>query len=881
MKKIISYALCAVITISSNAQIIRVVAGNGTDGISADGILATSSSLSYPRGIVANAGGDLFIAEYRSNKVRKVRNGILTTTAGTGGFLPDGDGGPATAASIGSPYALAMDTIGNLYIMGGICTIRKIDKNGIITTVAGNGTCGYNADGGKANAGPLNNPAGMCVDASGNLLIAENTRIRKVDKNGIITTIAGNANSGFSGDGGLASSATLYYALSLAVDKLGNIFIGDYYRIRKIGPNGVISTIAGNGTLGYNGDGIAAKDAILSSTNSLTVDPLGQIYFIDTDDHINYRVRKIDTAGIISTFVGNGTNNPGNGGLASNALVRPSDIWIDKTGAVFTSEQLFNWVRKIAAPSKINSFSPTAATYNSAVVISGSNFFNVSSVKFGGVPALSFQLMSNTTINAVVGAGATGNVEVVCDGGTVNKDGFTYFSPPSVSNFAPVSAASDSTVTIIGTGFLGSTNVSFGGIASRSFTVINNGQINAIVGNGASGSVSVTTPNGTGSAAGFIYTGPTITSFSPSSAATGSLLTINGTNLTGTTEVRIGGRLVTTLTVVSASKITAVVGSGASGVVSVTTPLGVATKAGFIFLGAPDITSFSPSSAGTGTVVTITGSNFPGTTSVKFGGIEATSFTVASPTKITAVVNSAKTGSVEVTTPTGIAVLAGFGYELNLCVGGSTIINAPFTGISYQWQVNSGGGFTDLTNTVNYAGVTSSTLQLINIPGLWNGYEYRCIVGGTMSAAIRLHITNTWKGTINSSWENAGNWSCGILPDSTTDVIVPVKSAIVVNSDVLVKSLRIDSTAVVKISSAKKVRITGTSNSIKIVKTGLAETSYLLYGNTSGYVLLPGEKVTYVVKKLTEVAPRNELPLMVTTVPCGALIGVKEVITGE
>ncbi|MES2647979.1 MAG: IPT/TIG domain-containing protein [Bacteroidota bacterium] len=521
------------------------------------------------------------------------------------------------------------------------------------------------------------------------------------------------------------------------------------------------------------------------------------------------------------------------------------------TPAGSTSKAGFVYI--VPAP-VITSFSPTTAAFNQQVTISGSNFTGATAVSFGGIPASSFTIVNGNTITASPANGASGDVSITTPGGTTSKTGFTFIPAPTITSFTPQSGVIGTNVTISGTNFVGITAVSFGGTPATSVTLVNSSTITAIVSSGTSGSVQVNAAGGIATKAGFTYSGATINSFSPVSGTTGTLLTINGTNLTGATEIRIGGRLVTSYTVVSASKITAVVGSGASGEVTITTPSGVVSKSGFIFLATPDITSFAPSSAGKGTLVTISGSNFTGATSVQFGGIAAASFTVVSPTKITAVVNTAKSGSIEVMTANGTAMLAGFGYELNLCIGGSTVINAPFTGVSYQWQVNNGTGFINVVNSANYAGATTSILQLNNIPGLWNGYEYRCIISGKASSSTRLHIVNNWTGTISNAWENAQNWSCGILPDSTTDVIIPVKASVVVNSDVLVKSMHIDSAAVIKVNPSKKLRIAGSSNNIKISKASIAENSYLLYGNTPGYVLLPGEKVTYIIKKLSMLA---------------------------
>jgi sugar lactone lactonase YvrE len=217
------------------------------------------------------------------------------------------------------PSGAAVDAIGNLFIAdsGNNC-IRKVGINGIITTVAGNGYGagtggGYSGDGGAATNAELNYPTGVAVDTTGNLFIAEegNQRVRKVGTNGIITTVAGNGytnqygSGGFSGDGGAATNAELNYPSGVAVDATGNLFIADQYnnRIRKVGTDGIIRTVAGNGIEGYSGDGGAATIAELLVPAGVAVDATGNLFIADT---ANDRIRKVGTNRIITTVAGNG-----------------------------------------------------------------------------------------------------------------------------------------------------------------------------------------------------------------------------------------------------------------------------------------------------------------------------------------------------------------------------------------------------------------------------------------------------------------------------------------------------------------------------------------------------------------------------------------------
>jgi sugar lactone lactonase YvrE len=222
-----------------------------------------------------------------------------------------GDGGPATAAELFSPETVAVDAAGNLFIgESGNHRIRKVTPDGLITTVAGNGTSGFSGDGGAATAAQLAFPRGVAVDTAGHLYIGEGesgNRIRKVSPNGIITTVAGNGTAGFSGDGGPATSAQISNPRSVAVDAAGNLFIVDTHnhRIRRVSSNGIITTVAGNGTGGFSGDGGPATAAQLNFPQDVIVDMTGNLFIADLND----RIRKVSPDGVITTLA----VNPGNG----------------------------------------------------------------------------------------------------------------------------------------------------------------------------------------------------------------------------------------------------------------------------------------------------------------------------------------------------------------------------------------------------------------------------------------------------------------------------------------------------------------------------------------------------------------------------------------
>ncbi|MCA6499188.1 MAG: IPT/TIG domain-containing protein, partial [Chitinophagaceae bacterium] len=262
----------------------------------------------------------------------------------------------------------------------------------------------------------------------------------------------------------------------------------------------------------------------------------------------------------------------------------------------------------------ITSFEPTAAATGTLITITGSYFDNTSVITLGGTSVSSFTVVSSTTIVAIVGSGSSGAVSLTTPGGTASLDGFTYIPPPTIISFSPTIAATGALISITGTNFDGTTALTLGGTAVSSFTVVSSSTIVAIVGSGSSGAVSLTTPGGTASLAGFTFIpAPTITSFAPTSAGAGRMITITGTNFNGTSVITLGGTPVASFTVVSSSSIIAIVGSGSSGAVSLTTPGGTSSLDGFTFIAPPMITSFSPTNAGRGATITISGTNFSGT----------------------------------------------------------------------------------------------------------------------------------------------------------------------------------------------------------------------------------------------------------------------------
>ena len=344
---------------------ITTIAGTGFGG---DGGPANQASISSPGGVAVDGGGNLYIADSTNHRIRKVDStGTITTIVGTGGGGDSGDGGPAGQAKLYYPRGVAVDSGGNLYIAdAGNNRIRKVDSTGTITTIAGTGDGGFDGDEGPANQAWLSGPGGVAVDGGGNLYIADtgNNRIRKVDSTGTITTIVGTGDRGFGEDGGPAVQAWLDTPLGVAVDSGGNLHIADTTnnRIRKVDSTGTITTIVGTGDRGFGGDGHPAHQAWLSGPGGVAVDGEGNLYIADTSNH---RIRKVDSIGTITTIAGTGTGRfgrfSGDGGPAVQArLDRPLGVAVDGGGNVYIADTFNQRIRRLT-PSG-NSETPSSGT---------------------------------------------------------------------------------------------------------------------------------------------------------------------------------------------------------------------------------------------------------------------------------------------------------------------------------------------------------------------------------------------------------------------------------------------------------------------------------------------------------------------------------------
>jgi hypothetical protein len=351
------------------------VAGTGQEGFSGDGGPATQARLRLPWDVAVDPAGNILVADSDNNRMRRVSpDGMIATVVGTGPVSQgsfSGDGGRATEATLNFPRTMALDRTGNLFIGDGYNhRVRKVSPAGIITTVAGNGRAGFSGDGGPATEARLNTPVGLVADTAGNLFFVDayNHRIRKVSPEGIISTVAGSGPTGYSqgvsaGDGGPATEARLNGPTGLALDRSGNLFIaetGDYftaskrgYRIRKVSAAGIITTVAGSDQKGYAGDGGPATQARLEAPLGVAVDSAGNLFISDNG---NYRVRKVDPNGIISTVAGTGKQRyAGDGGLATaTGLAGPIGLAVDAVGnLLFTDGLRVLKVFGVAAPGLI------------------------------------------------------------------------------------------------------------------------------------------------------------------------------------------------------------------------------------------------------------------------------------------------------------------------------------------------------------------------------------------------------------------------------------------------------------------------------------------------------------------------------------------------
>ena len=347
--------------------IISTVAGDGRGGYNGDGIPATEAHLLHPRGLAVDRAGNLYIADAFNHRVRRVDSmGMIATVVGIGDWGFEGEGGPALEANLRRPEALAVDALDNLYIGDGLNhRVRKVDSTGAITTVAGSGDWGFDGDGGPALSARLSIPKGLVVDGYGNLYITneDDHRVRMVSASGVITTVAGVHEAGFGGDGGLATRAQLSAPVGLAMDLRGNLYIADRdnHRVRMVNPAGVITTVAGTGQVGPGGDGGPATMASVGYPSDVVVDAFGNLFI---SQRIGV-VRKVDPAGVITTVAGQllRYGRSGDGGPATEArLYIPSSIDVDMFGNLYIADVFNRVVRRVSSAGTITTVAGTGTS---------------------------------------------------------------------------------------------------------------------------------------------------------------------------------------------------------------------------------------------------------------------------------------------------------------------------------------------------------------------------------------------------------------------------------------------------------------------------------------------------------------------------------------
>jgi trimeric autotransporter adhesin len=344
----IAAIICA---LHAQAQVITTIAGNGIDGYTGDGGPAIDAAFT-PAGLTTDSAGNIYFGDIVHSVVRKIDvAGIITTIAGDGieGFPTDGV--QATNSHLAWPIDVAVDGGGNVYISESINNrIRKVSPDGIITTVAGGGVTRDLAHNAIATQVSLWSPDGIVVDSVGSIYFAErfNHCISKVTKDGIISTIAGTGTGGYNGDNVIATDAHLNYPQGIAIDRSGNIYFSDAgnNRIRKINTASIITTIAGIGTWGYNGDNIAATDAQLKAASDIAIDKGGNIYIADPG---NQSIRIIDNGGIITTNAGTGVAGFfGDGGQPVDAqLNNPARITVNRFGNLYIADISNGRIRRV------------------------------------------------------------------------------------------------------------------------------------------------------------------------------------------------------------------------------------------------------------------------------------------------------------------------------------------------------------------------------------------------------------------------------------------------------------------------------------------------------------------------------------------------------
>lgn len=447
-----------------SAQVITTVAGLGIPGFSGDGGSAINAQFNNPISVALDAAGNLYVADLYNNRIRKIMisTGVMTTIAGDGTAGFSGDGGPALTATMNNPGDICVDPSGNIYFMDNQnFRIRKIDPvTGIITTVVGNGQANYAGETTTATNAGIYYPGGIAVDATHLYFsLTAHPRICKVNlATGIISTIGGTGVAGFSGDGGSATSANFNFPTGMAVSTTGEVYVADYLnnRIRKISSTGIVTTVAGNGTAAFAGDGGQATIASINLPTGVSVDPAGNIFIADRN---NYRIRKVTAAsGVITTVAGSGNYGyGGDGGSAISPCVKMADphkVRSDAAGNLYISDQSNARIRKVDN-SPVNNVTPTIAiATSSTTVCEGSPVLFNAAITNASSPAYQWKVngVNTGTGTSAFSTSSLQNGDVViceltsttgCGTVTVASNGITITVTPAIN--AAVNITSNAT----------------------------------------------------------------------------------------------------------------------------------------------------------------------------------------------------------------------------------------------------------------------------------------------------------------------------------------------------------------------------------------------------------------------------------------------------
>lgn len=427
-----------------NAQTINTYAGTGASGSAGDGGAATSATFGNCHGVATDAAGNLYITDAVNHKIRMVTpSGVISTFIGTGVAGYNGEGVGVAVAQINNPYGIAVSAAGDIYFCETAGNRVRMIKEGAVTTIAGDGVASFSGDGGAATAARVNGPSGIVTDAMGNVYFSDggNNRVRKISPSGIISTVAGNGSITFTTDGLAATAMPLRHPGFLCFDAGGNLHISvnGYDRILKVNATtGIATVVAGIGSAAYTGDGGPATAAGIGAPAGIKFDHLGNLYIV-CNNPVNNTVRKVTPAGIISTYCGTGAaTSTGDGGAAAVAsLNRPVDLAIDACNNMYVSEGNGRKVRKIAYSNRVPSF-----TNGTTVTVT----------------------MCATTADTTTADTTLGNLTAIIDSDLCQTLTWSVLSGPghgTVSGFPSTGTASGSTITPTGfayhpaTGYVG------------------------------------------------------------------------------------------------------------------------------------------------------------------------------------------------------------------------------------------------------------------------------------------------------------------------------------------------------------------------------------------------------------------------------------------